>query len=493
MAGALLGKLTGFARELELAHVLGASVVTDSFRAATAAVLLPIAILQNEAIPAVLIPMYREWEAQGCAPRRLAQMTAALCLVAAGLMAAVEIAGPAWVGLIVSGFGPEGRAQTLDFLRVMALAMPASTLVNCLAAGEIATGRSRLAALRAACLNLSLIGGITIAASTGHLGALAWSFVFAFNALGAWGLVSLWRKGLLDFGGCGARAIWASGTDFLRRSRALLILPITEQGQVWLEKLAASRFAVGTVASLDFARTLTDSAVLLISQPVGMAVLSQGATVDTGKAVEGISRPVLAVAGPASAFLVAFAPDIVRVVFARGAFDETAVRITGEALRGIAFGLWAGTLGWILIRLLNNGGRNFRAALILSSAYGANALIDVVAGIWAAGGEGSFVLGFGETIRSLVLLGGTVVALGCTRAFLRLAALAVPGTVLMGLLGLLIDGAIGAALPRVGAGCAACLASMAVSALILVPALRNPLAVRSAIGLRLSRSGGSDG
>ena len=32
--------------------------------------------------------------------------------------------------------------------------------------------------------------------------------------------------------------------------------------------------------------------------------------------------------------------------------------LTSQALRGIAVGLWAATLGWILMRILNGAGRN---------------------------------------------------------------------------------------------------------------------------------------
>ncbi len=33
--------------------------------------------------------------------------------------------------------------------------------------------------------------------------------------------------------------------------------PVAEYGQVWLERLLASALAVGTLASLDYARTLS--------------------------------------------------------------------------------------------------------------------------------------------------------------------------------------------------------------------------------------------
>ena len=61
-SGALLGKLLGFARELLMARVFGASLIADSFRGAGTAVMMPLIPMQNEGVPAVMIPMHRTWQ-----------------------------------------------------------------------------------------------------------------------------------------------------------------------------------------------------------------------------------------------------------------------------------------------------------------------------------------------------------------------------------------------------------------------------------------------
>ncbi|MBI5110927.1 MAG: virulence factor MviN, partial [Rhodovulum sp.] len=71
MGGALVGKLLGFARELTMAQVLGASLVADGFRGALTAILLPLAFLQNESVPAIMIPGQRDAQLRGDAPERL--------------------------------------------------------------------------------------------------------------------------------------------------------------------------------------------------------------------------------------------------------------------------------------------------------------------------------------------------------------------------------------------------------------------------------------
>ena len=467
MGGALLGKVLGFVREVLIARILGASLVADSFRGALTGVLLPLILLQNEGVPAILIPLHKAWTVQGRAVPRFTALTVALTLVATAVMLVLEIFAHVWVDLILGGFSADGQALTLSFFRVMALAMPASVMLNCLAAAEISRGRSRLTSIRSSVLNLSVIVGIVLLSITGQLETLAWSFAAAFNLLGIWGVYTLARDGMLSMRGLTAGDVGSAVVEFFGRLRPLLVQPLAEQGQVWLERLLASALRVGSVASLDYARTLTDSAILLVSQPVGYAVLSAGPRPNARAQMEAITRPILAVAVPASLFLVMFAPEVVRLVFARGAFNEHAVTLTSETLRGISAGLWAATLGWILVRMLNSTGRNALAAMILAGAYAANAGADV----FIVPLLGNLGIGLAEAVRGLVLLVGTALALRCGGPLMRLLALAAPGAILFALAGLVIDHSVNGAVPRLGWGLVAGAATVALNGGILLPGL----------------------
>ena len=487
MSGALASKLLGFGREVLMAQVIGASLIADGFRGAMTAILIPLAFLQNESVPAILIPMQRQAGRDGKGAQSLGALTIALTAIAVALMLAIQAMGAWWVGAVVGGFSPEGQALTLEFVRIMALAMPASTVLNCLASGEIALGRTRLTNIRAGLLNVSVILGILTMALTGYVSAVAWSFALAFNLLAAWALWSLQRGGTLSFSGVGPGMVMAVALDFLTRLRPLLALPVAEQGHIWIERILASRLVTGAVASLDYARTLTDSALLLISQPLGLAVLSSHSDTDTETQVDSIARPVLAIAVPAAMFLAIFSSEIIRLVFFRGAFTEHGVELTSHALRGISFGLWASTLGWILLRVLNSAGRNGMVALILISAYAANVLANMVSTHFAASdSQGILFLGFGETTRSLVLLGGVILALGYRRRLLTLILLAAIPAAVMALLGWQIHEAVSGTLPRLALGSLACLVSMAVALGILMPQARKVVVAQLRTKLTLS-------
>ena len=475
MGGALLGKALGFVRELMMAHVLGASLIADGFRGALTGVMLPLILLQNDCVPALLIPLHKTWGAEGRSVPRFTALTIALTLVATGIMAVLEGFASRWVDIIVGGFSQDGHDLTLMFIRIMALGMPASVLMNCLAAAEISQGRSRIASIRSAVQNLAVIAGIQLMVWTGRLDLMAWSFALAFNGLAAWGTFTLARDGTLSTAGVGWRDVGSTTLEFLRRLRPLVVQPMAEQGQVWLERVMASALVTGTLASLDYARTLTDSAILLVSQPVGLAVLSAGERPDTRAQMDGLARPLLAVAVPASLFLFSFAPDVVQMVFGRGQFDAHAVMLTSQILRGISVGLWAATLGWVLLRILNSAGRNGLAAVILAAAFASNAAANVLLVPWLA----SLGLGLSEAVRGIVLLAGTTIALRCGTRLLRVLALLIPAMVLQAAMG----GAIARLDPsllRLALGGVIMVLAMLMNGCILMPNALRLLSLRGA-------------
>lgn len=469
MGGALLGKVLGLVREIMVAHAIGASVIADSFRGGLTAVMLPLGFIQNESVPAILIPAYREWQENGDAARRFAALTVALVLVSACLAAVVEISAPAWIGALVAGFGPEAHETTLRFTRVMALAMPGSVLATCLSAAEIARGRSRITLVRSTALNLAVIGGLVLFTLTGRAESLAWAFAAAFNAIAGWALWMLLRDGSVQVAGTSIGDVFAGGREFFRRLRPLLIQPVTEYGQVWIERLLASGLVVGTLASLDYARTITDCAVLLVAQPIGLAVLSAGPSRDSKAQMEMLAGPVLAIALPISVFLAAFAPELVELVFHRGAFDQRAVGLTSSLLAGIATGLWATTLGYILLRMLNSAGRNARATMIIAAAYSANALTSLL----LIDRFGIVALGLGEAVRGGVLLTGVALALGCGGRLLRLLLMAAPGTAILIAAEILVRAHVTGVLPRLFYGGCLCSLAVALSLGLLVPTARD--------------------
>lgn len=470
MSGAMLSKLLGFVREVLMAQIIGTSLIADGFRGAITVVLIPLIFLQNESVPAILIPMHREAQRAGRAPQFLTSLSIAIGLAACVLMLVVEIFADWWVDTLLGGFAAERRRLTIEFVHIMGLAMPASALLNCFAASEIAMGRTQLTNIRAALQNVSVIVGVFVIATTHWAGAIAWAFTFAFNALLLWAIWSMWRMKMLSLAAARPKMVMQAGMDFLGRLRPLLALPLAEQAQIWVERILASRLLIGSVAALDYARTLTESALLLISQPVGLAVLSTHKPREARTQVDTIARPILALSLPASAFLVAFAPDIVHLVFQRGAFTQESAMLTSSALRGISFGLWAATLGWILLRVLNSAGRNVTAAFTLVAAYAANIVVNLSISLIPVGDTHRLLyLGLGEATRGLVLLTCIAIALKCGLHILRLSLLAaIPAAAVLFASGP-IHAVLAGTLLRLVAGGFVCLVCAILASVLLMP------------------------
>jgi putative peptidoglycan lipid II flippase len=405
MGGALFGKLLGFLREIALGRALGASYVADAYRGALTAVALPISPFVGDIIPAVLVPLHRQWSGEGRSIRLFNSLLAAFFLAGVILASTIWYFASAWLSFLVPGFGNDAHRLTVRFVRVMSLMMPAWVLCAGLISVELSRGRPRVTSLRAPVLNCAVIVGISIMVATGQVLAIAWSMVIGFNAISAYGGLMLWYDGEINLSSISVASTVEALREVGRRVKPLLVQPVFEQGNSILERIVASAAGVGLIASLEYARTLSDILLFIVAQPIGYVVLAAGKAAEARVAV--IAQMVLGLAVPASIYFVVFAPDLISVVFQRGNFDAHAVTLTSQALRGIALGLWAATLGNILVRILNATVRNGAAVAVLAVSFVANMLVNVV----AVPVLGAFGLGLGEGMRGLVILAGSMVVM----------------------------------------------------------------------------------
>jgi putative peptidoglycan lipid II flippase len=425
MQGAFASKILGFLREIFMAQTLGVSVVADSFRASLTAILLPLSLLQGDVVPAVLIPLLRQWQDEDRAVQRFSTLTIMLLMVSFVITGCVAVFADQWVRLLVGGFSPDGLAETERFIHVMALAMPPLVLINCLASMEVSLNRSRIAALRASVQNAGVILGIAIMVFTGKPIAIAWGFTSAYVVSALWGAWTLGREGQFTLVGLRFSEGGQLLLSFLRRLRVMIAQPIAEQAQIWVERSMISGTASGLLAALDYARTLTTTTVYLISGPVGLAMIAHSGGMNQQamrRRVEGLSRPMLILLMPASVFLMQFSPDIVDLMFARGEFGAKGTALTSGSMIGISAGLWAVTLGMIMIRILNGERRNGSAAIVVVQAFFLNMLFN----LWLSPRMGAVGFGLGEAVRGIAMLTGASLALRCGWTVLRLVLQMLP-------------------------------------------------------------------
>ena len=123
----------------------------------------------------------------------------------------------------------------------------------------------------------------------------------------------------------------------------------------------ASRIGPGSVAAVDYARFLTESAHFLLAVPLGLIGLAYFAGLSDRETSERADRLVallLLATAPLSLFLAMHGREVLAILYLRGRFDAHSLAITGRALLGLGAGLWAFSASHVLQRVLNARLRN---------------------------------------------------------------------------------------------------------------------------------------
>src|SRR5690606_18759683 len=133
------------------------------------------------------------------------------------LMLLTMISTTILVDAMLTGVSEAEQQMTIHFVHIMAFSMPASVVLHCLAAGEIALGKTRVTNARASILNVGVILGLCMLVLTDKGAMLAIAFTLSFNALAVWALWTLWREGDLSFEQLSPADVWSELRLFIGR------------------------------------------------------------------------------------------------------------------------------------------------------------------------------------------------------------------------------------------------------------------------------------
>jgi putative peptidoglycan lipid II flippase len=353
----LVSRITGFARDIMLAAILGAGPVADAF---FVALRLPNhfrAIFAEGAFNAAFVPAYaRIRSAGGAEPARLfADRIFTLLFAVEAVLLVVALAfTPAVIGLLAPGFSHDpGRfALAVDLTRIT---FPYLLLVSLVTLyGGILNALHRFAAAAAApiLLNLSMMVTLALAAffpTAGH--AAAWGVLLAgcLEVLLVAGDAR--RNKVLP----GFRAIGLDD-DVRRFFKALGPATLGSGGTqiaLFADTIIASFLAAGALSALYYADRLNQLPIGVIGIAAGTVLLpemaSRLAAGDEAGARHSQNRAIeftLLLAVPCvAAFLIV--PDLImRALFARGAFTAADAAAAGATLAAYAIGL----VPFVLIR-----------------------------------------------------------------------------------------------------------------------------------------------
>jgi putative peptidoglycan lipid II flippase len=353
----LLSRVTGFARDIMLAAVLGAGPIADAFFVAFRLPNHFRAIFAEGAFNAAFVPAYaRIRQHDGAGPARLFGDQIFMLLLASQLvlLAVAWLFTPAVISLLAPGFASDpGRfGLAVELTRIT---FPYLLLVSLVTLyGGILNALARFATPAAApvLLNLSMVTALALAAffpTAGH--AAAWGVLIAGVLEALLVGADAWRS--RDLPRFRRPAFDVEMKGFLKRFAPATVGSAETQIALFADTIIASLLATGALSALYYADRLNQLPIGVIGIAVGTVLLpemasriaagdEQGARHAQNRAVELallLSVPCLV------AFLLV--PELImRARFGRGAFGVADARAAAATLAAYAVGL----LPFVLMR-----------------------------------------------------------------------------------------------------------------------------------------------
>jgi putative peptidoglycan lipid II flippase len=384
----------------------GTSDVAAAYRISQSAFLVPIQGLVGDTLGGGALPLYRgSLEKNPALARAFVYATLAQGIILSAIIWAVLFFFPAnIVDWMAPGVSASAQSQATVMLRVMSFAVPALILGNSFGYIDAAHGRYAALSSRTTLMNVGVIGASALAYITGNSNWLAIGTAVSYVAFLIWTAIEFANHHSAIKVSAPFRPLLLKASIALwRNTGSLMALPLIAQGNVLVERIVASRLGTAVVPGLDYARFVSETTLVLSAVPLGIVTLAS----QSGSSAESarnharlVAALLLALAFPLAFFLCTNAYDIVRVLYARGAFDETSVHITGSVLAGGTLGLGCTVTAYFLVKALNSQLRNLEAVLVVAVGAVMNSAFDLVAWRWF----GPVTLGLGASLNGLAML-----------------------------------------------------------------------------------------
>ncbi len=414
--GNLFGKIIGFLREIIIAGLYGTTAPVGAFRMAQSATLIPVNFFTSDSLNAAFIPLYNRYKKISFdkAQSLFWILKLILTLISIVISVGLFITASWWITLIAPGFNTEGHELTVLFVKIMAVGIPFYILSLLYSYLAIANDSYFLASIRPTIQSLGMICGVSFAYYFNNIALFAWGFTGAYILFFSLGIRELVKKDLFLFSFENCKEIL---NDFWIIMKPLLILPIILQGNIIIERIVSSYMGIEVVASVEYARFIIETGIVLLAVPLGLVGLSTFSSLNVKETKEKLLQIiplVLILTVPTSLFLVIHSELIISLIFKRGAFTQDAVFLTQSVLIGLSIGFWAQAASYVMIRALNAHSRNREVVIFMAIALSANALFNILFYKML----GPITIGIGASIYGFILFIFTINALNITKALI---------------------------------------------------------------------------
>ncbi|MFD1664164.1 murein biosynthesis integral membrane protein MurJ [Streptomyces calvus] len=416
----IAGSLLGLVRDQSLARLFGAGSDTDAFLVAWTVPEIAATLLIEDGLAIALIPAFslalarRARRAAGDPVRELVAATLPrLCLALAAVAALAAAAAPYLVRALAPGL-PDPRLA-VDCTRLTAVSLLAFGLAGYCSAALRAHRRFLAPAAIYVAYNAGIIAAMFLLGGAWGVRSAAVGVAVGGCLMVLVQLPSLWRQLASRTAPEPAVAGPAAEERPMRLAliAAVLLFALCRQSQVLVERFLASSLPAGAISHLNYAQKVAQIPMTLslmvctVTFPVVARALADG---DTERARTRVERDLVlasCVVLSGMSAVVACAPQMIELLFQRGAFTAADTAATAGVMRVYALGLLGQTLVGALVRCYFSAGRPrwypvgvMAAGIVATSVIGA-----LTVGRWGVAGIAA-ANAFGITVTAALLLTG---------------------------------------------------------------------------------------
>jgi putative peptidoglycan lipid II flippase len=424
VAVTMAGSLLGLFRDVFLARWFGADGGTDAFLVAWTVPETAFSLVVEGAMSLLMIPLFSRALSQARArdaaraTRRIVAATLPRVLVVLVATSAAAIVGaPVLVRVLAPGLADPDLAVTCT--RLTSITVLTFGLTGYLSAALRANHVFGAPAAIHLAYNVGILG--LMWTLHGRLGVIS---AAAGVALGSVLMVLVQLPSYLRHVGVPRRWRFTGSAVTLAAVAPIVVYTLTRQAQVFVERFLGSSLPPGTISYLNYAQKVTQipvmAAVLVCTAtfPTLARHMAAGDVKTARRRVETDLRTVTALVLVAAAYLVAFAPEIVGVLFEHGRFTAADTTATAAIMRVAALGMFGHAMVGVLARPFFTGEeRTWYPAVAMGIGLAVTAVL-------AAAGLRLFdayaivaANGIGITVTAVLLLSGLRV---------RIVAISVP-------------------------------------------------------------------
>ncbi|MFF8397277.1 murein biosynthesis integral membrane protein MurJ [Streptomyces sp. NPDC016172] len=421
VALSLAGALLGLGRDQVLARLFGAGSQTDAFLVAWTVPEFAATLLIEDGLAFALVPAFsaalarRARDSRGDPVRALVRGTLPRLAMAFCVASALVVWGaPYLVQVLAPGLPDPGLA--VDCTRLTATCVLTFGLAGYCSAALRAHRRFVAPAAIYVAYNAAIITAMLVLGARWGVRAAAIGVAVGGALMVVTQLPSLLRR---LHGTPTAPETAAAAGEVSRRTMELalivtvLLFALCRQSQVLIERYLASSLPAGAISHLNYAQKVAQMPMVLalmlctVTFPVVSQALAQG---DTERARDRVERDLRAVASfvlLGTAAVVACAPQLIHILFQRGAFTAQDTAATAAVMRVYALGLLGHTLVGALVRSYFSAGRPtwYPVAAMAAGLAATSWIGTATAGSWGVLGIAA-ANAAGITLTALIMLHG---------------------------------------------------------------------------------------